>query len=662
MNIIIYLILLLSFELSWAENTALGETITEKTNCESGAFNSILKLCKIVDFLGSGCKITGNTCATSTTELFAGNTIELADKNKTKIWTGFGGLGLHYNAAPICLMKQIKELPNGKLQTEIKGDILPASTQTEIGIISFDPKKPYLQAYHRMKACGPIVGCLDIFTQKFTLTPDYFDTLTLGKSYKAGGYDITGAFSTKIWAEGLVQGFVTKMSSISVPTPIGPIDVTPELRMGRAIGSIISPFDGNKKSSSPSSFFPIDQNKTFDVYGKINGTNITSTYGPVDTAPDDYAYKFSQKAWMSVLAIGGRDPLLTNEVWKPAVSKEFPYRPDLNFSSARSEIEKIPNAYMGASANVTYDLLSKLPSYITDKLSCTGFVKLCIKEADIFAKPSIDIAFSSQFQFYQNEQAFWKETKPSKEFSLPILTPDTFDQYKTVKLSSTSTVASLLSLESGFNLRIRLTINGKFFKIDKNLINIHPRTIVPLKSDNPKPVTKTAEMYTLASQALKDSKVFQGYTDWKNTNFSPFVKDPGSEMIASCLKTSEIKTEEPSEPKFEKGNPEEFNDYLEQPCNICIAYDDIPYIDNDKKEQVEPGQVLVLFPAEQKDFNENQKWKCQHSSQIGCHDICDYSTGKPVVKFTAEQLIKIGYSEDMPKTCQFKPLNIKGGP
>ena len=465
----------------------------------------------------------------------------------------------------------------------------------------------------------------------------------------AGAYEIREAHGLDLWAEGLAQGLKVSLPGLQVMTPIGPIDVLPEFRFGRATGFITSPFDGNVKSSFPDAGLGVTKNQTVSIYGLGDGTNA-STKKSVKTSSGGTFISYDAQAWSSLISLGSRDSNPKNPPWKPAAGVEYPVRPDLDPSVARSAIEKTPNAYLGASIEASYDIKNILPKVLLD-VGCSGFVKICIDTARVFARPTIDIGFTSQIQFLQNEQVKWNHQIHAPT-GKPFLFPANFDQAKKSIVLSSASTAARFAIDAGLDLDIWLRINGVFTKINKHIVNIHPRATVAEKIDKAMSTPKTVEARSQASSIMKDKKLFQNYTLWSGINLASGATDGGAKHIKTCLASPSASQPMPPAPTYTPGDTTKLAETLEYPCNICVGWEDTAYIDDDNKPQIAKGQLGVIFPASQSGFSSSDQWICKHPAQSGCYDMCKVNADSSltVVK-TAVQLIKSGNSGTMPKTC-----------
>lgn len=629
-----------------------GNPVVKTEACKDSVFSSIQKICQLVDSLGASCKITADQCVSASQEMYTGSAIELATPTNHKAWNGFGGMGAPYSLATVCLMRDLADQPDKKISLQatastLLGDI---SAKQEIGFLSFDKKTKVFEGYHRLKACGPVVGCLDAYTQKFKLTPVMVNTTGTGK--KAGLYEIKESHALDFWADGLGQGILVNLPGVMVPTPVGPLSVEPQFRFGRVTGFVLAPYNGNKKTSFADPLLGESANRTIDVYGRNPGTDA-STQSPIDIVGGDAVWKYSAKGWLSQVALGSRDANPKNAVWKQPAGVEYPKRGDMDMTLARSDAEKTPNAYLGASIKVEYSLKNLIPPAILN-FGCSGFVKICLIDASVFAKPTIDVAYMSQLNILQNEQISWNKKVDSNGITpIPNLFPENMDQSKSASIFAAASTAARFALDAGLDFSVKLIINGLFTKIDKFIVNIHPRTTIAEKIDKGYSDKKIFGARSQAKKILADKKFFQQYVTVTGVNHATKPGDGGVAHIQQCLAKPSEQAPMPPEPTYTPGNPQALVDKIEYPCNICIGWEDIHYVDDSKLPKVEKGQVGTILPAPQTGFAAKDRWTCKLAMQSGCYDMCKMdASGKLSVTRTAIQMLASGEMTDLPPTCK----------
>ncbi len=582
-----------------------GTAVGAAFDCNSSKFTSMTFICdKIKQVTGTDlCTSTGNSCFTASNEIFTGSTIELASPTNIKGWNGFGGLGLAYENAALCLLRDLKFAPmTSHAQTStLLGDIW---VDQDVGFLSFDPVTKVVEGYHHAKACMPVVGCADLFTQKFKFSA--VSSSVKGTGVYAGNYEVYTNEALQLDTEGLLQGLQVKLPAMIVVTPYGPVSVQPEFRFGKAAGWAAAPFEGNSKSLIPE----FAQAHMLDLYGRNPGLNRTQTVVPT---------KYAQ-GWISQVGLGSRDPNPKTSYWTAPAGQEFAVRPDADIKQARSKAEKTPNGYMGASAPIVYSPTGLLPSFITSN----GFISF---DFNIFVTPTFDAGFTSQFNLWNDEISQWKG------YSASVLN---FDNYRGLGLYGGSSAASRFALDAGVNLKIALDIDAGFFHLHKTLIDLHPRTTVAesVNSDT-KAAAKSALAYTQMSKVIAQKSL---YTIYKPLNSTP-VK--GEDHIKACFAGPTEPGAMPADPAYTPGDVSQLLEPVEYPCNLCIGSEGFDYVDPATSKPVHQDNWWELvIPSQVNSKPDPAKWQCNGLSKVGCYDMCtwDKTSNVLTVKQTAIEM------------------------
>ncbi len=622
-----------------------GNPVVAATGCNT-AFTSIQKVCDLVAaFSGLGkCTITADKCLTASQEIFTGNNIETATPaTANKTWNGLGGFGEAYGVTTQCLLRDIADMPNQKITTQANatsplGDL---SAKQEVGFLSFNKDTKVFEGYHRLSACAPVVGCIDAYTQKFKLTPVMKNLKGSGQT--VGQYQILSSYSLDLFAEGQAQGLKVELPAIAVNTPYGSISAKPEFGFGRATGFVLAGYDGNTKSLLNT---PVGAARTIDTYGRNGGTAVVQASVPA-ISKGDGIYINSPAGWISQIGLGSRDPNPKNPTWKPTPGVEFSVRPDFDVTKARSAVEKTPNAYLGASVKVAYSPLDILPGAL--KALCGNKpVSICVKQFDIYAKPMIDTAFTSQFNIAQTESGKWNGKIFPAAQAIPDFRPQNMDQYRQTVISYGSTAMSRFALEAGvdFNLHLHITI-PIIDDIDRSLIDVHPKTTVLEKISSNSAQGKMVDAGTQATKYVATKQPFQSYNTFKGPA-------DGTSHIKSCLAKPSATGPMPAEPTYTPGDTTDLLEGIEYPCNICIAYPDVHWTDENGVAQMYPGQAWIHDKVSQAGKPAQVQWSCT-KNKGGCFDMCtfDPNTKKLTLVRTAIEMVKSGESPALARLrCQ----------
>jgi hypothetical protein len=624
---------------STARADADGKATATPVKCTASVFSAADTICKLFsEFAGAdACTVTDNICVSGSQELFTGANIELASPTNIKNWTGFGGGGAGYQAANLCLLRDLKDGPltSEAAASTALGDI---RTQQTVQFESFDRDKLEWVGWQRAKACAPVVGCLDIITQriraKAVATP-----YGPGSGKFAGEYAILSSHSMEIEADGLAQSLKTTIPAIQVSTPYGVVSAKPEFGMGRAIGFVGAPWNsGNIKSLLSG---PWGNAKMVDLYGRNPGTMMTQTY-PMYAVFGNGLIDNRVIGYISQLGFGSRDVNPKTTFWNPPAGVEFPVRPDTDLEQARSSIEKTPNAYLGANVKVQYSPVDLIPEEIRNN----GFITIAL---DVWAKPLVDTGFSTQLDIQHFEIADGRKMLTPTG---PIdYRPGSMDEWKGVNIAGASSVAARVALEAGVDLTVHLNVPlpWPLDDIDVDLINIHP-VATPLESTVSayNPSSKTAYAFTQSKASAMTGEWFQQYH-----KFSGAVPSGKAEVL-SCLSAPNVSQAPPPAPTYTPGNPKDLTKLLQYPCNICVGMNEYKYKDEKGVEHVVPGFIKTFFPADESSMPASDRWSCNLVAEAGCYDMCTYdpNTKALTVTETAIQMLASGKTKNMPRRCR----------
>ncbi|WP_374076335.1 hypothetical protein [Bdellovibrio bacteriovorus] len=618
--LLVFLLLLPTFAHSEVVNPtdANGNPIVMPFDCKSDVYSSIKFICDSLGSIGvSVCNASTEVCNRSNQEIFTGLNIELASPGNIKKWTGFGGLGEIYQAAGVCLMRDLKFTPiNTSVSTSTPlGNF---SFKQELRFLSFDRTSRKMEGYHRSKVCAPVVGCLDMFTQKFKLSS--VKTNLMGSGLKAGEYDMHGSYAIDFQAEGNLQTLSVEIPALNVPTPYGVVSARPQFDFGKAIGWAPAPYAGNFQSLVTPDF------KTLDLYGRNNGVIMSQVY-PFDTVFNDRRLDFRHIGWISQMAIGSRDANPATTPWLPPTGVEFPVRPDYNLTVARGPLEKTPNAYLGANVKVSYSPTALLP----DAVKNNGLLAI---DFTVFVNPNLKFAGTSQYNFWNSELSQWSGVAGDYR-------PFQFDNYRSIFLYTGVSASSRFALEAGVDLKIHLHVPlpWPFDDIDIDLINVHPRSdIVDSTTTQYKTNAAAPTALSQASKIVTTGKIFQTYKTWAGTTTD------GSTHIQQCLAQDTPPNSPPPPPEYQPGEPSDLTKNIRYPCNICVGMRSHTYSTPFGGTQTVPGFIQLLFPSTTNNRPASVKWTCNRITQVGCYDMCKYvpSTGALIVEKTAIEMIAKG--------------------
>lgn len=601
-----------------------GKPKITNINCDSSVFSSVDTICTALE---SGnplihCQPTAQKCVKGEQQIFVGNQIEIPSVGSNQQWSGFGGLGLTYAGANVCMLRDIKD---GAITSQSKAPtpIGNVSINQNISYYSFNKNTYEWVGYHNAKTCVPAFGCLDLFSQKISVRAVSKDLKNA--TYTAGNLKVLSAHGLEVQAEGLAQGYKVSTEALKVPTPYGVVSVYPEFEFGRAYGYILSPYNSNNTKSLYSGAW--GEAKMTDIYGMITGAEMKGIF-PSYGSYGDRTIDNRKVGYISQVAFGSRDANTKSSAWAPTPNVEFPFRPDFKISQARSNVEKIPNAYVKAELAVEYSPVDLIPA----KIRNNHFITV---NFSVFAKPTIGGVFTSQFNIFNSELV---HAKKLAAVNGPIdYTPINMEQYKNLHIQSSTSASSRYALEAGIDLTLHLHVPlpWPLDDIDLNLINVHPRTtVLEVNNVDYDESSKLAQAHSSSSKILATKNLFYNYKTFNNYSGAPI------NHLKECIAKPTADGSLPPTPEYKPGNEVDLLKGIEYPCNICVMMDTYTYKDENKKTQTIEGFLEVLFPASQDHIPSNLRWKCDKVYESGCHDVCIYNpeTDELKVVKTAKQL------------------------
>lgn len=611
-----------------------GKPIVTTTPCD-GIFATFDFICSVA---GIKCSPApgGNFCASGSQELFAGATLELAKPGDTRLWTGYGGMGEVYQTAATCLLRDLKD---GALTSSAKAPTPfgAATIEQDVNFLSFDKNTRQFKGYHHAKACLPVVGCFDAFTQKFTLTP--VSSNLKGSGTKIGGFDAYGSHGWLLETEGINQGIFAEIPALSVDTPYGTLSAQPRFGFKRTSGFVLAPYQSGNNKSSVS--LPFGAAKTEEIYGRNPGLAASQIFPSRIYGAGGVIDERLRIGWQSQVGLGSRDAGPKNKSWQPPAGVEFPVRGDTTIGTARSDLEKTANVAMGADVRIEYNPMGLLPEWITSN----GLISTTFK---VWVDPNVEAAFTSQFNFVSGEYAKWDgKTNPTN--AAPFYLVQDMDQAKNLSMFAGTSAATRAALDAGVDLNLHFHLDLWVGAIDKDLIDIHPHTTLVESAPPPgvSSASKKVAVFSQASEIMKSGKYFQAY----NTFNGP--KD-GVAHIKECLAKPTANGPEPEAPKFQQGDPSAMTDNILYPCDICVGMDTFNYKDKYGNPGTVKGFLEFLKPADINTKSPTVRWTCKSVFQSGCYDMCswDKATGKLTVVKTAIEMIASGEMKNVPGRCR----------
>jgi hypothetical protein len=640
-----------------------GVSVSKPYSCGSDAMSTLLFLCdglKSIGVKSDACTVTGDSCTNASQELFSGLNIEFATPGNIKNWSGFGGTGEAYAIGALCLLKDLKDTPMTSKADAWKGTV---TAETTVGFTSFDPKTLRLEGWHRARACAPVVGCFDGFTQRFTLQS--VKTNLANSPEKVGQYQVQSTHALDLTTQGQAQALLVEIPAFEVITPYGKVEAAPHFGYAKAVGWVLAPYAANNLKSTwkneiappvPALMAVDSRPHMIDLYGRIPGLKHSQIMpGPLPGQGSLVGQRYNPShGWISQAGLGGRTIPEDGIAWKPPAGVEYPERPDFAFDPAgpRSDTERTPNLAMGADVKLDYSPTDLLPSWVQKAMG--GFLTV---DFHVWVQPAVATAFSSQLHLMNMEAATWHAHPQGSP--LPPYSPDTFYQAHEFHARAGSSAAAAFKVTAGVDLTIKLEIELVFTTIRETLINIHPRyTFVDFKDDGQNLSKQTAQAGTYTEHFLSTGQLFKTYRQLNGTQSN------GVQHIQQCLAAPKTTGAPPPDPTLEPGDPEDLVDMVDWPCNICIgAWDTAGTVKKTGAKVSYPAWVQTIFPAQVNNRPPAVRTRCDAIQHAGCLDRCSWNKATNVLTVveTAQEMFAAGKATGGGARCSTKLAPLPPG-
>lgn len=586
-----------------AVSTPEGDAITSNVSCSTDQNKTINLLCNL-----PGVSCPTKTCAASTTqfEVYTGVTNNVPnvpfDKAKSN---GYGARGRRIAEAGLCLLRDLATKTN-----EVKAADGGFSATQRVGFESFDKTTKTVKAWRQMEVCAPIFGCVNPPTQSFSAT--LVSSTSLGAKM-VGDFPVNRSWALQFKANGQSNALNINLPSLSVQTPAGPLTVTPSASYSANLpvlpgSKTYTPLYVRGVSPYPANF---PEWWTGDTAGRYPGEATESMLA---------ASGYQPGGWVSQIALGTRGP---ESSWTPitGTASRDKGRPDLELDRARSTPEKADSSVLQASASIVYDPTSLLPSFLKSS-------PLKITQAQVFVRPKMTGMYEGQFDVVAAE---------SHALPADVGSSATLSQ---VRMPSAASAHGQFEMEVGLDLAIEVCLP---FVGCKNVVSAHPRTGIPLADYDSFKAGPTASASSwLSGDAPKiNSGVWNNITVYTvdEGTYSSMTTPSGAtvsnpqQFVNDCLAQQPAAKTAPA-PAYTPPNPNELQNLLEFPCNVCV------YVDPSSGAS-QTGPVSVL-PSTSNPMPSGKKWQCDgFGSTLGCMDMCRYdpATGATVVTRSATDLV-----------------------
>lgn len=646
---------------AFAADPAKGEAAYAPAQCQKTLFDDLQFVCEKLETLetlfpgglaGFKCGPAPgqpNACVVATQEIFTGVEFTqplrravtggkvtlkgLSARSKPTAWNGLGGQGAEMQDAAICLARELAAAPIAATASFVDAPVDLAIEQS-VRFTAFDPTGKRVAGYHSARLKAPLIGDIELVRQRFDMKAVASSVPPPGRFALEQRILSTHALSFE--AEGAAQSLLVELPTFQIATPIGPINVKPEMAVGRSAGWVIAPYANGAQPIKRVLFPPPPDGQldVYDVYGRQGGLDFVSKVGgaaaPIPAPVVDEVIvgsgefvpvaKIRGAGWSSDVGLGSRDPTLSGKVWDPAAA---PARPDADFSKARNDAEKLPTASAIAAADVRYSPLNLLPASIRNN----PYIDI---QFDLFVKPAIGVQGSSQLHIAVDEGGYFdsgeRETVggPAAIEALPGVKPtasvsNRADEQSGFSMRSGAQLAAAIGMTGGLDLKIVL---DPPIVSSKTLVSRHPRFGVIAYE-------KTSGVAKGDRSAAAISRYEFGKPYASMTSLASGAVADGGAFIKACYAGKASSQPVPEEPFYAPGAPEDILDITEIECNICVGIaEDETYIDENGATQKIAKFYETILPATNNPKPASVRTKCKAAHHIGCHDVCKVDWNK----------------------------------
>lgn len=576
-----------------------------------GALDSVLK---VVSFIVSefGGHISHHAyCGNEKREIATGVTVSApaASKEPHPRWGYMGGQGAVMADSAICLMKDIGNAPGHRIvnHTPTTSGLVPSSTEQIVGLESFDPVAKRAVLYHVVRACAPMIGCMDAARQ--TITAQVRKNVPAWPAkMSAGDFPIHGTYAVEMDSQWSASDFNITLPQITIPTPYGSIAAQPKVTWGAGLMAIETPFatrDARILVSSPrgrGTSTAVIQ----DTYG-LSGTPFilqaaTNMYKPPPQGfgkpgGDEVA---DVQGWSSQIGFGTRNGAAGTSIWNPGTNKKNPpQRPDLNLDVPRDRVELGPSGRFTAQVPITYsppNPVMLLPAAIR------SYVDISLK---ITVNPQMAADFASQVGIIARDVDYTNCF--GTEFGEPC-------NLSEVLMPMRAKATGRARIDGKVDLHI--VIHLPF--VDP--IDVHPGFHINLPGgDAAKPGGTYSDSNPYAHVARATRLTFDRPDNGRHgdTLVSPAgtLSSDLNSWRKVCLETP-AHTSSPPPPSHQPDNKTYMPDLL--PCNICATDASLNKYNN--------GQpVPRIYDVKTHSYATAKEWVCQWRRNAGCYDLCTWN-------------------------------------
>jgi hypothetical protein len=566
----------------------------------------------VLNGLGASAPTLDRRCGTYTREIASGVTLgaPFGATSQPPTWSYLGGRGDLMADSLLCLLKDIGDRPDGRIENRaaVPVGIGKVELRQIVGLSKFDPAAKRAELFQVTKICAPLLGCLDAGRQNIVATVRA-STPAWPSGMRAGDYGIANSYGVEIVTDWSAVKAGASLPPITVITPYGQVSAKPQFSYATNLLPVDSPYS-YKKGSQVQFHFPdalsVANETVQDTYGRSGVPFVLNVESHLPAPPPSLSPQTPGRpaGWSSQLGLGGRDGSPNAQIWNPSAGSVLPFRPDLDFGKARSELERLPAASFVAKAPVRFEPpnpKSLLPASVQSILSG---VELWVE-----VTPAFLADYAAQFEIFSREARLTYGCLPRQgEFGRTCGVAE-------AALALQATASAHIQITGTVHLKLSFIGVGPFSPPD---INVTKSFTVPLPSPDrawdPDHIENVQEAHQSSRGAWAIHAADKvGGTLWQGVKgLSGATSGNIPQWTNACLATPPKHPAPIPAPSHEPGTGDDLMPEL-LPCNICVA--DI------RQTQYNPFLVFEVknrkpgLPAS----------VCEWQENAGCYDLCSWN-------------------------------------
>lgn len=586
---------------------------------KSGASKTVRDILDLLDTIAGtfGAKVNkAYRCGTYQREIAAGVNLcpPKPPPGQKPHWGYLGGHGDLMADAMLCLLKDLGELPGGKITRHAPASIAGAAgiaIEQTVGLKKFDPAAKRAHLYQQIRVCAPLLGCLDAQRQDIVVQVRESVPAWPG-GMRSRDYPVRNSYSLEVHSDWSSAALAAELPPFTVPSPYGDVTIKPSFNFFASLYPVDTPFK-YKGGAKVLMSHPAARGPAAPLLQDSNGRSgipfvisVATNLKPKAVGPPPV------QGWASQLGLGARNggPV---KVWSPSGSATSPpTREDLNMDLPRSSLERGPTAHFDAGASVRYrppgaGVKDLVPSELRSYVSGDFWIEV---------KPQFTADYAAQLALIEREGILVGGCGHGEFGNDCNMT----EAVLLVQSRAEGHVEILgnVHLELNFDFGFYSYSVGPFDKPFKISLGGGKRWDPPLADPKKDPYASAARAALLATNP---DSIFSQFVK----GFSGKGADDIGAWVKQCFETPPTHVSEAPKPSHQPGSPQDLMPDL-LPCNICVGVKRKDRFGKDIYEGFYIPKILVDAKVYSK------QWKCELEMQQGCYDLCSWD--KKSGKFT----------------------------